>query len=104
MEYYNHDPSADKIKTLKVNIDKTRDIMVENIDKVLARGEKIEILVNKTNYMSDSAVTLRKTAVKVKRYMWWKNFKITLIVVGIAIVILFFIIVLACGGFSFPNC
>lgn len=48
MHYYNTDPSADKLKTVRANIDKTKDIMIENIDKVLARGEKIEILVNKT--------------------------------------------------------
>ena len=39
----------------------TKDIMIENIDKVLARGEKIELLVNKTQQLSDSSVSMRKT-------------------------------------------
>ena len=35
--------------------------LIENIDKVLARGEKIELLVNKTQQLSDSSVSMRKT-------------------------------------------
>ncbi|CAG9326729.1 unnamed protein product [Blepharisma stoltei] len=104
INYFNSDPSADKLKTARGNIEKTKDIMIENIDKVLARGEKIELLVSKTAYMSESAVTMRKQAVKVKRHMWWKNAKLTVLVSVIVIIILFFVIVLACGGFSFPRC
>mmetsp|Transcript_2932 Transcript_2932/g.4554 ORF Transcript_2932/g.4554 Transcript_2932/m.4554 type:complete len:222 (+) Transcript_2932:22-687(+) len=104
MLYYNTDPGADKLKVARQNLDRTKDIMIENIDKVLARGEKIELLVKKTEHMSDSAVTMRRTATKVKRHMWWKNFKITLIVIAVILVIVFFIIVLVCGGFDFENC
>lgn len=104
MEFFNTDPNADKLKTVRSNIEKTKDIMIENIDRVLARGEKIELLVKKTEYMSDSAVSLRKQAVKVKRHMWWKNVKLTLLVVGIVTGIVFFAVVLGCGGFSFQYC
>lgn len=48
IHYYNTNPTADRLKTVRANIDRTKDIMIENIDKVLQRGEKIEILVNKT--------------------------------------------------------
>lgn len=86
MQYYNNDPTADKLRTVKSNLEKTKDIMIENIDKVLARGEKIELLVKKTEHMSDSAVSLRKQAVKVKRHMWWKNVKLGVIAAVILIV------------------
>ena len=102
MVQYNN--STDKIKVARDNIEKTKDIMIENIDKVLARGEKIELLVSKTEYMSESAVTLRKQATKVKRHMWWKNFKLTLLVASILLLIIFFVIVLSCGGFTFDKC
>jgi vesicle-associated membrane protein 7 len=104
MEFFNTDPNADKLKAVRSNIEKTKDIMIENIDRVLARGEKIELLVKKTEHMSDSAVSLRKQAVKVKRHMWWKNVKLTLLVVAIVIGIAFFAVVMGCGGFSFQYC
>ena len=62
MNFYNSDQGGnDKLKTVRENIEKTKDIMIENIDKVLARGEKIELLVNKTQQLSDSSVSMRKT-------------------------------------------
>jgi vesicle-associated membrane protein 7 len=62
MKFYNSDQgSTDKLKTVRENIERTKDIMIENIDKVLARGEKIELLVTKTQQLSDSSVSMRKT-------------------------------------------
>lgn len=85
--YYNTDPNADKLKAARRNIDETKDIMIENIEKILERGDKIELLVKKTVQMSDSAVSMRKTATAVRTHMWWKNFKMSLIVCGILLVI-----------------
>ena len=39
-----------------------------------------------------------------KRVMWWKNVKFTILLVVIVIVILFLIIMFSCGGPAFPNC
>jgi len=70
MDFFNTDPNADKLKTVRQTLDKTRDVMIENIDKVLARGDKIELLVTKTAHLGDTAITMRKTATKVKQHMW----------------------------------
>ena len=84
--YYNTDPGADKLKAARKNIDDTKDIMIENIEKILERGVKIEVLTKKTIQMSDSAVSMKKTATAVRTHMWWKNFKMSLIVCGILVV------------------
>lgn len=44
MIHYNS-PSADKIALIQKNIEATKGIMLENLDKLLERGEKIDILV-----------------------------------------------------------
>lgn len=36
---------------IKANVENTKEIMMENLDKLLERGEKIDILVQKTNVM-----------------------------------------------------
>ena len=36
---------------IKANVENTKEIMMENLDKLLERGEKIDILVKKTNVM-----------------------------------------------------
>ena len=76
MEYFNTDTNVDKISALKASVDQAKDIMVQNIDRVLARGEKVELLVKKTEFMSEQAVTMKKRAVLVKKKMWLQSVKV----------------------------
>lgn len=48
--YYNTSPDADRVKRVKDEINQVRDIMISNIDKVLDRGDKIEVLVQVFSY------------------------------------------------------
>jgi vesicle-associated membrane protein 7 len=61
MMFFNNEQESEKIEAVKRNIGQTLDIMKENLDKILDRGEKIEILVNKSQNLSDSSVSMRKT-------------------------------------------
>ena len=58
--YYNTDPEADKLNKLKNNLNEVKDIMVENIDKILEREQKVEILVKKTTTMNQLSSTIKK--------------------------------------------
>ena len=61
MNFFKNETDSEKINAVKKNIGQTMDIMKENLDKILDRGEKIEILVNKSQGLSDSSVSMRKT-------------------------------------------
>lgn len=50
VEFFNS-PAADKLSVIRKNVDITKGIMMDNLDKLLERGEKIDILVQKTNVM-----------------------------------------------------
>ena len=45
--------------------------MLENLDKVVERGIKIEVLEQKTEVLEEKAVVFRKEAVRLKRHMCW---------------------------------
>jgi vesicle-associated membrane protein 7 len=60
--------------------------MVQNLERVLQRGEKIELLVQKTEELQSNAMDFRKVAVVLKRHFWWQNFKLWLIAGVCAIV------------------
>ena len=49
---------------------------MENIDKVLERGEKIELLVDKASGITDSSFRFKKQARTLQRVLWWKNAKL----------------------------
>jgi len=76
---------------------------VENIDKVLERGEKIELLVDKTDKLNQQAFKFEKTSVQLKRNMWLRKAKLYFFMVLGIMVILFFIFLVGCG-YSFQSC
>ncbi|RDX87802.1 putative vesicle-associated membrane protein 726, partial [Mucuna pruriens] len=68
--------------------------------QVLDRGEKIEMLVDKTDNLRSQAQDFRTQGTKVKRKMWVQNMKMKLIVFGIAIALVLIMFMSICRGFS----
>jgi len=95
---------TDKIAKVQEEISQVKDVMIKNIDKVLERGEKIELLVDKTEVLDQHAFKFKKQSRKLKNSMWWKNIKLMVLIVIMIIVIIYVILASACGGMSLPNC
>jgi len=100
MEYYSTNPNADKVTKVKEDLDNVKSVMVQNIEKVLDRGERIELLVDKTENLNQAAVKFKKQSTQLKKRMWWKNAKLYLIIAVVLIIIVLLIVVSACGGLS----
>ncbi|TKY53599.1 vesicle-mediated transport [Spatholobus suberectus] len=73
---------------------------VSEVKGVLDRGEKIEMLVDKTDNLRSQAQDFRTQGTKVKRKMWVQNMKIKLIVFGIAVALILIMFMSICRGFS----
>lgn len=69
-----------------------------------ARGERLELLVDKTENLRNTSVSFRKTSRNLARAMFWKNIKMYVIVGVIVAVILYAIISMFCGGFLWQEC
>ncbi|EXB54793.1 Putative vesicle-associated membrane protein 726 [Morus notabilis] len=67
---------------------------------VLDRGEKIELLVDKTENLHSQAQDFRQQGTKMRRKMWLQNMKIKLIVLGIIIALILIIVLSVCHGFN----
>ncbi|KAF8789582.1 Vesicle-associated membrane protein 7 like protein [Argiope bruennichi] len=67
-------------------IDELTEIMVQNIDSVANRGERLELLVDKTENLNSASVTFRKTSKNLARSMCIKNVKITVIIVLVMLI------------------
>lgn len=76
MEYFSTNPNADRLKQVHGEIEQVKDVMVHNIERVLERGERIELLVDKTDNLNQQAFAFKKRSTQLKRAMWWKNTKI----------------------------
>lgn len=93
----------DLIGQVKAKIDDTRDVLVESIDMMLERGERIELLVDKTQAMSEQAFRFERSATRLKDSLCWKRVKIALFLVFVILLFAFFIAVFACG-LDFKKC
>lgn len=88
MDFFSNDKGADKINKVKGDIDEVKKTMVTNIEKVLERGEKIEMLVNKTDDLHSQSQSFKRKGTKLKRKMWWKNTKLCLCIIIIIVLII----------------
>ncbi|KAL1433777.1 hypothetical protein MTO96_012308 [Rhipicephalus appendiculatus] len=89
---------ADNITKVQEEIDELKGIMVKNIDTVTSRGERLELLVNKTEALSSTSSR------NLARSMMIKNIKIAIIIAVIVLVVIYIIVSSACGGLSWPSC
>jgi vesicle-associated membrane protein 7 len=76
MNTYNTAPPVDEIARAQTELNQVKDIMVQNVEQILSRGERIELLVDKTDVMAGQATAFRRGARSVRRQMWWRNKKI----------------------------
>jgi vesicle-associated membrane protein 7 len=101
---YNTAPPADSLSNARKEIDSVKDIMTENIERVLERGERIDLLVDKTDRLGGSARDFRVRSRGLRRQMWWKNVRI-MVLLGVVVVFLIYLFVgMGCGLPAWRKC
>lgn len=83
--YYNKNPilANDKTEALLKDLNGLKDVMVENLSKLLERDGKIEIIASKAEQLSTTSSTYRKNANKARIKM--RNRRIFMIAMGVVI-------------------
>jgi vesicle-associated membrane protein 7 len=61
----------DAISNVQGEIDNVRGIMTQNIESLLERGERIDLLVDKTDRLGGSAQEFRVRSRGLRRQMWY---------------------------------
>jgi len=88
INFYSNDRNVDSISRVKGDLTEAKDVMGQNLNKMIERGEKIEVLVSKTNDLETSATSFKKNSTHLKRTMCCQNFRLTLILSCVCIIIL----------------
>jgi hypothetical protein len=95
--------SKKKIDEISSEIEKVQKLTMKNLDKVVGRGEHMELLVEKSDKMDTSATRMKGMSERLRRNMWLKNLKTKLIIIAVLLVVLYIIIGSICG-FDFSDC
>eukprot|EP00696_Hemimastix_kukwesjijk_P013728 gnl/Hemi2/2737_TR960_c0_g1_i2.p1 gnl/Hemi2/2737_TR960_c0_g1~~gnl/Hemi2/2737_TR960_c0_g1_i2.p1 ORF type:complete len:238 (+),score=72.17 gnl/Hemi2/2737_TR960_c0_g1_i2:143-856(+) len=104
MEYYSSSPDADNLRKVRGEIDEVKKVMMLNIEKILDRGEKLELLVDKTDQLSQNAFKMKMHSTQLRKAMCWKNVKTTVLLCLLVTAVILVIVMMSCGGFTFPDC
>ncbi|KAL1873129.1 hypothetical protein VTK73DRAFT_1040 [Phialemonium thermophilum] len=83
----------DAIDNVRREIDDVRGIMTRNIEGLLERGERIDLLVDKTDRLGGSAHEFRVRSRGLKRKMWWKNVKLMSLLILVLVLIVLAIVI-----------
>lgn len=95
-----HPEEISKLSKVKAQVSEVKGVMMENIEKVIDRGAKLDDLTDKTEVLRSQANEFRTTGTQMRRKMWFQNMKIKLIVLGIIVALILIIILSICHGFN----
>lgn len=85
-------------------IEDVRTVMIENVERVLERGERINLLVSKTDRMNSRAVEFRKVSTRVRHSMWFANVKFKLLLALAGAIIVYLAMGFLCGLPGLDRC
>ncbi|KGN65117.1 vesicle-associated membrane protein 713 [Cucumis sativus] len=104
MDHFSNDPNADRLNRLKGEMSQVRNVMMDNIEKVLERGDRLTLLVEKTTNIQGNAVRFRRQSRRYRNTLWWKNFKLTCSLMLIFPIVLYIMLAFFCKGPLLPSC
>lgn len=85
-------------------IDQVRTLMNDSIERVLQRGERIHLLVNKTDKLNNASNSFRRRTVAIKRRLWWGNVRFMVILIFCGLVLLYLVVGEFCGFPIYNKC
>ncbi|PRW57246.1 vesicle-associated membrane 714 [Chlorella sorokiniana] len=97
MHYFNTDPRADTLTRVRGEVTDLKNVMVDNIEKVLGRGERLEVLVEKTDSLGQQAFAFKRQARVLRRHMWWQNARMGLVITAVVVVAAYALVAVICS-------
>ncbi|XP_020237209.1 vesicle-associated membrane protein 711 [Cajanus cajan] len=104
MDYYSNDPNADRLNRLKGEMTQVRTVMIDNIEKVLERGGRLEMLVEKTSAMNSNSIRFKRQSRRYKNNMWWSNVRLMVALIITSVVVIYIILAFICHGPLLTSC
>lgn len=79
LDYFN-DVKNDELERVEAQLGEVKQVMVDNISKVLDRSERIELMVDKTDHLSRTSQQFSVDSRDLRKAMWLHNMKLFLAV------------------------
>ncbi|XP_071948089.1 vesicle-associated membrane protein 4-like [Antedon mediterranea] len=76
------------IQRTQKQVDEVVDVMRNNVEKVLERGEQLEELQDKSDDLALSSMAFRVSAKGLRSHFWWKECKTRLVILFVVCIVL----------------
>ena len=92
------------IDPIKRQLDEVKQITANNIERVLERGDKIDVLVDNSEKLQNSSVQFHRNAKRLKRSMCYRKLKLYIFIIGIVSLIIYIFAAISCGNAKVREC
>ncbi len=83
---------ASAVATVTAKVEEVKVVMEGNINKVLENAENLASIENKSEVLRQEAHQFQKKSVSVRNALWWRNFKMKLVVAAVVLCVLGYIL------------
>ena len=87
--------NPDKIEMIKDEVAQTMELMRNNINALIERGEKLESLTDKIDELVEQAGSFRRAAKVVAQKAWWENRKMWIFIILGAVALIVIVCLMA---------
>ncbi|KAJ9440760.1 Vesicle-associated membrane protein 713 [Diplonema papillatum] len=103
-KYSKIDDGSGKMREIRESLEQVKGVMVQNIDKVIERGGRIETIVERTEELDDVADGFRRSSRTLRRKVWWQGVRMKIIIAGSIVLFAVVVSMIFCGGPDYSGC
>jgi|ERR1712086_856300 len=87
----------DQMAQAKEDVEQVKDLVSKTIEKVIDRGERIDLLVDRSEELTRDSYSFRRSSTDLKRAMMCQNFKMIMLMTGGVVGVLIIVLMMFCG-------
>ncbi|CBH15001.1 synaptobrevin, putative [Trypanosoma brucei gambiense DAL972] len=90
--------SDDKVNKVKKAVDEVKEIALDNVERVMQRGQRIDDIVRSTEDLQLQAQGFQRSSRDLRQQMWWSSVKGKLLIAGVALFFILIVVFVFVGG------
>lgn len=93
IDRYQTHPVGDKISAINSKLDVVKSVMQDNIQQLLVNSEHVDRISSSAESLNEQSVAFKSSTKELRAKMYWKMWKMRLLIGGLVILVLTIIIV-----------
>lgn len=86
----------DKLSKVQSQVANLKNVMLDNVDKVMQRGERLDRLGESSDELAEEAGRFKSRAKAARKAMWWQKCRLQIMIVSVVLIVVLIIFLVAC--------